>query len=522
MHIITATLPTPDSPHVELRAPTASPTALTFLFGAEYNFRRKCFQVPRELWTAVQATIPPDAWSLEESSEVANFVTSEALETDVLRQAANRRMVSFDAILQSRGLNLREYQKAGILWLASRHSGLLTDEMGLGKTVQFLCAVPEDSGSMVVCPASLRGYWRDELSRWRPDLRPIILQGKHAFQLPLTNECVILSDASLLPEDAIRQFSRHADFGIFLGADEAHAYKGDSLRTRSLTALCTRIRSEQGTTIGLTGTPLLNHPEELYTLARTFGCHRLGWGSLPAFKRAFEVEETRWGKTYGTPKPAAREGLRRISLRRTREEVLPELPAKTVRYIPVELTKALTAKLDALSASLNLDAWEWEGLMPDFTHYSEVRVQIAERKIKAAVQWIESMEHAGEPAIVFSAHRAPIDVIGDRDGWDTITGDTPPMWRTDSAKRFQDGELLGIAGTIGAMGTGFTLTRACHMLFVDETFTPGLNAQARDRFHRLGQTRPVTVSILLGDHPLERRVQAILEKKTALAEEALR
>ena len=81
---------------------------------------------------------------------------------------------------------------------------------------------------------------------------------------------------------------------------------------------------------------------------------------------------------------------------------------------------------------------------------------------------------------------------------------------------FQRGEYRGILGTIGAMGTGHTLTRANHCLFIDRTFTPGYNLQAEDRVYRLGQMLAVLISILVGDHPLEKRLEKILTKKLEL------
>lgn len=511
MPTLHATLPTSSDGSVILASPDAKLKVLTELLrGAEWNFTKNRLEAPWELWASIRNL--PDTWTLHESEGIKARLAEDAQRQDAHLKEAERLIRNFDLALQEQGLRLREYQKEGVRWLVTRKTGLLTDEMGLGKTVQALAAIPFWSSSIIVCPASLRYYWLREIERWRSDLAPRVLEGRGSFAWPGPNEVVIFSDAAMLDDPPA------TDVPVRLYADEAHAYKGDSQRTKRITALTGRIRAAGGSTFALSGTPLLNRPEELWTLAKAFGLARLAWGSIPAFKRAFEVVETPYGSTYGTPKPAAGEGLRRISLRRTRAQVLSELPEKTVTFLPVTLTKPLKRTLDKLEAGLAdaLNRWENDGTLPDFTAYSAARTQLAALKIEAVQDWLDSLEAAGEPVVLFSAHRAPLDAFKDRPGWAFITGDTPPARRADIVESFARGELVGVGGTIQAMGTGHTLTRACHVGFVDRRFTPGENEQAEDRLARLGQLRAVTVTVFLGDHPLERRVEQILEKKRKL------
>lgn len=484
--------------------------------GAVFHVSNSAFTAPRSVYPCIYNQLYDAGVIVEETAPAARWRAQEAAIVTGLELAAMERARQFDGQLRTRGLALRDYQREGIRWLSSRRSGLLTDEMGLGKTVQALCAIPVEGRAYIVCPASLRGYWRDEVRRWRPDLRPTVIVG--ALPCPSVGEAFIFSDASL-PVDAT------VTSPVFLVADEAHAYKNDKAqRTKRLASLCTKIRDAGGWTIGLTGTPLLNHPEELYCLARVFGCHRLGWGSLPAFRRAFEVGENNgFGRTYGKPKQEARDGLARISLRRTRAQVLPELPTKSVQYLPITLPRTIRRELDKLhdEHGSELDRWEWHGVMPNFAHYSEVRQQMADLKITAAIEWAEEHEAEGWATVIFSAHRTPVVALGQRAGWAQMTGDTPPEARTLMVREFQAGRLEGIVGTIGAMGVGVTLTRASHVLFIDRMFTPAANSQAEDRVCRLGQTNPVMVTVLVGDHPLEQRIERILQKKLALAQATL-
>ena len=90
--------------------------------------------------------------------------------------------------------------------------------------------------------------------------------------------------------------------------------------------------------------------------------------------------------------------------------------------------------------------------------------------------------------------------------------------RALSVERFQDPSygVRGIAGTVGAMGVGVTLTRAAHAVFVDRPWTPAEEDQAEDRICRIGQERPVMITRLIADHPVDRRVQSVLDKKRRL------
>ena len=499
--------------------------------GARFDAARGRLYAPRSEWAEVRAGLVAGGVELDEDAVVGAWNREEDEVRRHLREAARLRLDSFALQLSKRGLQLRHYQRDGALWLATRRCGLLTDQMGLGKTLQSLAAIPEGVGAVIVCPASLRGYWRDEVARWRPDLQSVVLEGRGAFAPPGTDACVVCSDSALVGVD----FSSVVD-RLFLVADEAHMFKGErSQRTQNMAALCSAVRRAGGWTVGLTGTPLLNRPEELFQLAAVFGCERLGWGSEPAFKRAFEVgPDYGYGPTYGTPRPQAREGLRRVSLRRLRADVLPELPSKSYREIPVALDARTDRALDGVhekvgsrldelehSSSLSDRAWEWHDRMPEFEGYAQVRAQIAARKIGAMEQWVESHEAEDLPVVVFSAHREPVDHLDTREGWTTITGDTPTSERTRRVDGFQAGQYRGVAGTVGAMGTGVTLTRAADLLFVDRPFTPGLIDQAEDRVYRLGQERSVMISVLVGDHPLERRLERILERKRAMVAASL-
>ena len=215
-------------------------------------------------------------------------------------------------------------------------------------------------------------------------------------------------------------------------------------------------------------------------------------------------------------------------LRRRREEVLPELPPARYRAIEVPLGRSARALPNELWRAMSEHGADLDGdrlLAAARRHSQELvsraRSALAAAKVPAALEVASRYEDAEEPLVVFSAHRAPVDVIGVQPGWAAITGATSAESRGDAVARFQRGELRGLAATIQCGGVGFTLTRASHVLFVDRAWTPSENRQAEDRLSRIGQRRGVMVLDLVADHPLDRRVTEVLRRKAELIEETI-
>lgn len=160
--------------------------------------------------------------------------------------------------------------------------------------------------------------------------------------------------------------------------------------------------------------------------------------------------------------------------------------------------------------------------LPSFEQFSEIRALLAEARIPAMLEEVESYEESDTPLVVFSAHKAPILELGKRDGWKIITGETKPEDRRDIVHAFQNGQLKGIGLTIQAGGVGLTLTRASNALFVDLDWTPAMNIQAEDRICRIGQTSSkVLIKRMSSTHPLDVHMQELIEFKIALAYQAL-
>lgn len=482
--------------------------------GGRYDPATNTNRAPINVLPQLIRGLDESGFSADVAGELASLLRHEAeaagKSLEIGRERATAARDRFAGTKQA----LYRYQETGIEWTAPRHNAILADEMGLGKTVQALLALPENAAAMVVAPASVRSSWAKECKLWRPDLTPVTVSSRKQARWPVAGEVLILTYGALPEEPSLPSGE------IYLVADEAHLLKNRrTKRTARFADLASQVQTTHGYVWMLTGTPLLNRPSELWQLLRVLGLAEKAYGSWFRFSQAFNG--------YDGPTEEAADGIRKVCLRRRRRDVLQDLPAKTkvtrvVNDLPVATRKMADDVVALLRArGVSLDDVDDAATLTRvaFEQMSAVRSALATAKIPSMLELIESYEDAEEPLVVFSAHRAPIDILGERAGWETITGDTPPEQRGEIVERFQSGALKGVAGTITAMGTGVTLTRASHLLMVDEMWTPALNAQAEDRICRIGQTADsVYVTRLVASHVLEERVHELLAAKQALIE----
>jgi SNF2 family DNA or RNA helicase len=439
---------------------------------------------------------------------------------------ARARVEEQDVKLRERGLFFYGYQKSGVDWLASRHSALLSDDMGLGKTCQAIMAAPENAAILVVCPAIVKGVWRREVEKWRPELRTRVLEGRGNFAWPSPGEVVVVN-YDILPGELAQPAYEHTVL-IF---DEAHNLKSSKTkRNRAATMLASEVRAKLGRVWLLTATPLLNRPQELWNILDVANMAQEAFGSWKGFCEGFKGKKGPWGgMVWGLPTEDVAPRLQRVSLRRLKRDVLPDLPTKTWREIPVAIDTKTIKICDAVLAAMakrgkNADdvAAALVKLEDEdrnlFECISAARAALAVAKTDALFEVLSSYEEEGAPVVVFSAYRAAIDALTGREGWRVITGDTPPAERTEIEELFQRGELRGVGCTIKAGGVGITLTAASDAIFLDLEWTPALNAQAEDRLLRIGQKKAVVITQLVAEHELDERLAKALSRKEALTD----
>lgn len=487
-----------------------------------------------------------------------------------------------DAAWSCKAPGLYPFQRSGAEFLRSRRRAILADQMGVGKTIQALAAIDPRKAALAIVPPIVLGNWYAESRKWRPDLAASIWKRPYSV-FPEPGELRIATFSSLPIENveertrcpfcekmtAIeieeregppfdpgtfavcecskdrggcgQRFARAEDaqmanvwggekpkHPVQLIVDEAHYIKS---RKAKRTIAVRAIASQCSSTWLLTGTPLLNTPDELWNLCQAMpgnssagydtGAHD-AFGSWQRFVKIFHGKPKKYGgyewSEAGDVDDEARVRLGSLMLRRMRADVLPELPRKRRRFLDVEVDERglpSWGKPDDL-ARMSDDEVLAE-CAPERT-LSSVRRELALRKMDALIAIVEEHEEEGEPIVVFSYHREPVERLGARSGWACITGSTPAHERTEIVAAFQAGKLKGIAGTTGAMGVGVTLTASASVAFLDRDFVPAQNLQSEDRLARIGQTRGVLVTIFQCRHPVDLRVRDVLARKERLLE----
>lgn len=402
---------------------------------------------------------------------------------------------------------LYDYQRDGIAWLRSRDRAGLFDDMGLGKTVQLLLSIPLGYGATVVCPAAVKGVWAGEAAKWRKDLlRVTVLSGRGSYRAPEPGELVI-TNYELLPASPEEwdEFAKVERAKRVLIADEGHLLK--NYKAKRTDAFRFLAHSTEIVYLA-TGTPMLGKPLDLWGVLSSAGISWKVFSNWKGFLAAFNGRKGPYGLTFGRPEPTVKDRLARHSLRRTKAEVLPELPPITSSIVTVDCPKKLERELSTIEIDPNT--------IPSFRGYSALRAQLAEIKTATMLELVEAHQEQETPVLVFSAHRSPIDALASA-GHPTITGDTSPEERTRIVADFQAGKVPVLGLTIKAGGVGITLTHASHVIMVDRELTPALNAQAIDRCRRIGQrANNITVTELVIDHALDRDVARLLREKEAL------
>ena len=442
--------------------------------------------------------------------------------------------------------DLRPYQLAGFNWLATLYEnglgGVLADDMGLGKTVQTLAlvchakqqALARGSGPqpfLVVAPTSVIATWRAEAERFAPDLAVATVtetaarRGGHTIaDLAGTADLVVTSYALFRIERD--QYDEASWAGLIL--DEAQAVKNHASRgyhcARTLRAPIK---------LAITGTPMENNLMEL-------------WSLLSITAPGLLSNPDRFTDYFRNPIERARDrdrlGLlrRRIApllLRRTKEQVAPELPDKQEQVIEVDLApqhrKVYQAYLQrerrrVLGLVDNLQRNRFEILRSltllrqaslDVALVDESHAGIPATKLDVMMDLVQEVVDEGHRVLVFSQFTRFLTAARDRitgAGIETCYLDGKTRRRPEVIDSFRTGTAPVFLISLKAGGTGLTLIEADYCVLLDPWWNPATENQAIDRTHRIGQTRKVMVYRLVAKDTVEEKVMALKAAKAEL------
>lgn len=404
------------------------------------------------------------------------------------------------------------YQLDGISFLYSQHQAVLADEMGLGKTMQSITAIRlllhagEIRSILLVCPKPLVSNWLREFRLWAPEIPVCAIAGDQArrrwqwnqgeFPVKIANYELLLRDQDLAtgPE-------RHFDLVVL---DEAQRIKNRTSTTSKLVSDLPRTRSW-----ALTGTPIENCSDDLVGIFEFLAPGYLTPGMAPQQLRH-----------------AAHDYI----LRRTKDQVLKDLPPKLYRDAVLELTPAQLAayelaeqqgviRLTELGSGITIQhVFELVLRLKQICNFDPATGQSS--KLERLRADLEEVCASGQKAIVFSQWVGTITQLVDPlrpFGPLQYHGRTPAGQRDAVLQRFrEDPDSNVLLMSYGAGSVGLNLQFAQYVFLFDRWWNPAVEDQAINRAHRIGAAGPVTVTRFTTQGTIEQRIEEILQQKREL------
>lgn len=436
---------------------------------------------------------------------------------------------------------LRDYQKEGIYWLyflkKYGFGGILADEMGLGKTIQALTilAMEKDGTSIVVCPKTLLYNWENEVNKYFPDLRVMVIDGDNEKRKTLIEEIgnydVVITSYSMLQKDYENYLEYEFNYAVL---DEAHFVKN----IKTLSAKAVRLIRKKNIVL-LTGTPLENNLEELYGTFDLIMPNYLGAKS--DFSKDF-VSKIERNNMIALELLQAK--IRPFILRRTKKEVLKELPDKQERIVYSEMTNKQVGIYNEILNQVKKQAYE----LVKSQGFDKSRIQILSALLKLRQvcnhpalldksflneeeisgkfnQFLELLSEVidnGEKVLVFSQFTSMLDIFEKEiheSGIEYLRLDGSTKNRQELVDKFNGDDTIKVfLISLKAGGVGLNLTSASSVFLYDPWWNPMVEQQAQDRAHRIGQLNTVNVYKFITKGSIEEKILKLQQRKGNLFE----
>ncbi len=476
-------------------------------------------------WLALREQGIPVSLPAEDEAVLARLLGFERIEKPPLPKALHAKV--------------RPYQRDGYAWLAflyeHRFGACLADDMGLGKTLQTICllaAIQEGriktacevkGPHLVVVPTSLLFNWEQELARFAPGLTVHVYSGSER-KFDAGDGEVVLTTYGLARRDidSLEQMAFHV-----IVFDEAQAVKNIRADT---TGAVRRLKGRFK--IALTGTPLENHLGEYFSVMDL---------CVPGLLGEYDRFKTDLKRIAGRALDQVLRRTRPFILRRTKAEILQDLPPKIEHEVFLELTdrqKALYQQtVDQVRSTID-DAYRTktsgQAQLIALTAILKLRqVCLSPRlltnqanetspKLSFLVERLRVLRDEGHSALVFSQFTSFLDLVQEaciRHGllYHRLDGSTASTARKARVTAFQTGEQPSVfLLSLKAGGQGLNLTRASYVFHLDPWWNPAVERQASDRAHRIGQRRTVTIERILMRHSIEEKMVALKQRKLEL------
>ncbi len=422
--------------------------------------------------------------------------------------------------------SLREYQVKGFKWLKMLSEigfgGILADEMGLGKTVQTIAFMLSERGksTLIICPTSLLYNWKDELDKFAPSLKVLILHGAERLErIEGINEYdVILTTYGVLKRDIGYYKDITFDYCVI---DEGQNIKN------SLTQNTVAIKKINAKTkFALTGTPIENNLTELWSIFDFI---------LPGYLYAKETFEKRFVQSGDENLEWLKLLIKPFILRRTKKEVVSELPDKIEKKFLVEMTapqKSIYGNyIKTIKSKIKNGSDDRFHILSYLTKLRQICLDpslVSEDycggsgKLDIAMKLVKEHSALGGKVLLFSQFTSALDKIQEKLSKEKIEyfrldGKTKPKDRIKMVQDFNKNEDKNVfLISLKAGGTGLNLTAANLVIHLDPWWNPAVQDQATDRAHRIGQTHTVEVIKLVARGTIEEKIIHLQEDKKEL------
>ncbi|MBR2096690.1 MAG: ATP-dependent helicase [Prevotella sp.] len=435
---------------------------------------------------------------------------------------------------------LRDYQTDGYQWI-TRMTGwgagvCLADDMGLGKTVQtiaFMLHTADQGPSLVAAPASVVLNWQRELQRFAPSLHVEVFNTaavrKSLVEQAVAGDVILTTYGLFVTEDEVlcgKQWNT-------VCLDEAHVIKNRQTKTSAVV-----MKLQATHRIILTGTPVQNHLGELWNLFQFANPGLLG--SHEQFRQKYIVPIEQQDN-----KERSRQLKRIVSpfmLRRTKQEVIEELPDKTEINIPVELSDDELAVYEVIrrrAKQLLEDEQSSSGVsvntLAEITRLRQAAcsAELVEKnwkgecsKLTALSDLLQEIVDGGNAVLVFSQFTSFLSMVRQqldkqKQPYLYLDGSVPVRQRDQLVQQFQHGDCPVFLISLKAGGLGLNLTGANYVIHLDPWWNPAIEQQATDRAYRIGQRQNVTVYHLISQHTIEEKILRLHQTKRNLADAML-
>ncbi len=441
---------------------------------------------------------------------------------------------------------MRNYQIFGHRWLRTLEKygfgGILADDMGLGKTLQVISVLSAAKSegnagtSLVICPASLIYNWLEELSRFSPELKAVVVAGSQPERAEMIENIghfdVAVTSYDLLKRDIALYENIRFHYEII---DEAQYIKNHSTAAaKAVKVIHSRVR------FALTGTPIENRLSELWSIFDYL---------MPGFLYGYET----FRKELEAPiakksDPSATEKLKRMTspfiLRRLKNDVLKDLPDKIeeVRYAAFDKEQrrvydAQVAYMKGMLESSDQSAVSRNKIqiLAELTRirqiccdpsliFEDYKGESAKRL--ACIDLVKSAIEGEHKILLFSQFTSMLellesDLASEGIAYYKITGSTPKQERVELVQAFNADDTPVFLISLKAGGTGLNLTGADVVIHYDPWWNVAAQNQATDRAHRIGQTKIVSVYRIIAKNTVEEKILELQESKQNLADEIL-